>query len=565
MLETASPLDRARAALETHFGYPDFRPLQRRVIHAVLSGHDTLAILPTGGGKSICFQIPAVCRSGLTIVISPLIALMQDQVDAACERGMSAATLHSGMPVADQRAVRSRLEAGDPSLQLLYLSPERLNTLIKNTPDLLKPSLLAIDEAHCISEWGPDFRPTYRVLRRLRRALGWPQTVALTGSATPAVRADIIQTLGLGGGFPRRRLVTHLGSFDRANLWFGTVAVKDPRERLGTLLHLLRGKDRIALVYAPTRGMTEGIARKLRNAGYLAAPYHAGLPSDLRARTLADFLEDRLEVVVATSAFGMGIDKPNVRMVVHWQMPPTPEAYYQEAGRAGRDGRFARCVLLHHADDGDQARRMLQVTFPPRDLVEAIARDPARRRGVPENVLDSADRIARELGLPHRPGDWSRILRRRKEAEGRIRAMEEYARHPGCRRQKLLAWFGERVSSCSGCDRCRSVRPRVPVTGPDREVVDRVYQRLVAWREEVSRGGGLPVDSIVSDAALGGIAAACPVSRQALGQVEGVGPRILAKFGEQILRMCEEEGGGAGMGSSPPPARPPAAGRRPRP
>ncbi len=549
MLEVAPLLARARAALETHFGYPDFRPLQRRVIHAVLSGHDTLAILPTGGGKSICFQIPAVCRAGLTIVISPLIALMQDQVDTACERGMSAATLHSGMPVAEQRAVRSRLEAGDPTLQLLYLSPERLNTLIKKTPDLLKPSLLAIDEAHCISEWGPDFRPTYRVLRRLRRALGWPQTVALTGSATPAVRADIIQTLGLGTGFPRRRLVTHLGSFDRANLWFGAVAVKDPRERLGTLLQILGRADRIALVYAPTRGMTEGIARRLRHAGFLAAPYHAGLPPDLRARTLAAFLEDRLEVVVATSAFGMGIDKPNVRLVVHWQMPPTPEAYYQEAGRAGRDGRFARCVLLHHGDDGDQARRMLQVTFPPRDLVEAIARDPARRQGVPENVLDSADRIARELGLPGRSGDWSRITRRRKEAEGRIRAMEEYARHPGCRRQKLLAWFGERASSCSGCDRCRS--PGRGDTGPvsDQGSREGVYQRLLSWRRAISREGGLPVESILSDVALAGIAAACPRTRQALGQVDGVGPRVLAKFGEQILRICEGGEWEQGVGS----------------
>ena len=365
-------MPQARAALRRHFGYPDFRPAQAGVVRSVLTGRDTLAVLPTGAGKSVCFQVPAVVLGGLTLVVSPLISLMQDQVAAAGARGIPAAALTSGLSAEEQAAVWDRIEAG--ALRLLYLSPERLERTAGELRERgVRPALLAVDEAHCIAEWGHDFRPSYRRLGAARYRLGRPPVVALTGSATPAVRREITRSLGL----PADRVAVHLSSFDRTNLWFGVVPVAG-RDRLEALLLLLRGDDRMAIVYAPTRGLTESIARAVVTAGHRAAPYHAGLDRARRAAILDAFLDDRLDLVVATCAFGMGIDKPSVRLVVHWTLPPTPESYYQEAGRAGRDGEFARCVLLYHARDAELHRRQLDVTFPPARTLER--RGPIRQR-----------------------------------------------------------------------------------------------------------------------------------------------------------------------------------------
>ncbi len=334
-------LAHARDRLKHHFGYTDFRPAQRRVIQSVLGGRDALAVLPTGAGKSACFQIPALVLEGFTVVVSPLISLMQDQVQAAVARGMPAALLNSTLDRARQQSVLTALRDG--IIKLLYVSPERLDRLTEELRVLeLRPSLLAVDEAHCIAEWGHDFRPSYRTLCRARYRLGLPSTIALTGSATSEVRADIANSLGFG--VRRRRFDTHLASFDRPSLWFGVCPVKRDRDRLRLLRSVLDGEDRMAIVYAPTRNISEGITRGLVRSGYRAAAYHAGLSKDLRHRVLERFLDDRVEVVVATSAFGMGIDKPTVRLVVHWTMPPTMESYYQEAGRAGRDGGLSRCV-----------------------------------------------------------------------------------------------------------------------------------------------------------------------------------------------------------------------------
>ncbi|MGH7532181.1 MAG: RecQ family ATP-dependent DNA helicase, partial [Gemmatimonadales bacterium] len=323
----------ARAILQRHFGYPDLRLTQRRVVRSVLRGRDTLAILPTGGGKSLCFQIPALVLPRFTIVVSPLIALMQDQVAALARRGIPAAALNSTLKAEGQEAVLDAVAAGE--MKLLYTSPERLERL---TGDLdrrgLRPSLLAVDEAHCITEWGHDFRPGFRRLARLRWRLGAPPVVALTGSATPEVRADIAAALKLGAWGKPRGFDLHLGSFDRPNLWFGAIRVASRSARWNALLALLKRGDRMALVYAPTRNATEGLSRALVRAGIRAAPYHAGLTKTERALALERFLNDEVEVVVATSAFGMGIDKPDVRLVVHWTIPPTLESYYQEAGRA---------------------------------------------------------------------------------------------------------------------------------------------------------------------------------------------------------------------------------------
>jgi ATP-dependent DNA helicase RecQ len=307
-----------------------------------------------------------------------------------------------------------------------------------------------VDEAHCIVEWGHDFRPSYRELRRIRHLLGAPPCIALTGTATPAVRADIQQSLGF---LPDAREV--VGSFDRPNLRLEVVPVSGRDDRLARLIHLVRGTRGTAIVYAPTRGLVEGLTRVLREAGVIAAPYHAGMTPTERRETLGAFLDDAARVVVATCAFGMGIDKSGVRLVIHWTMPATPESYYQEAGRAGRDGAPARCVLFHHPSDAVLPRKQLETTFPPERLLEQIWRDSSLRARHPASVVAAADRLAAELRPDRGPVAWTAVRRRHREASRRIDAMVRYAsRTSRCRRRGLLAWFGEECSRCSGCDRC---------------------------------------------------------------------------------------------------------------
>ena len=420
----------ARDRLRHHFGFDDFRPLQTRVIEALEQGSDVLAVLPTGAGKSICFQVPAMLRPEPSIVVSPLISLMQDQVAAAVARGIPAAALNSTLSPKAQRELLDQVVQG--RVRLLYTSPERLGRLASDLAERsVRPGLLAVDEAHCISDWGADFRPAYRTLRKLRSRLGWPQVIALTGSATPAVRRHVSLALGLGRG---RGFSVVLGSFDRRNLWFGVARVRDERERLRALIATLMLQDALAIVYAPTRNLVEELARVLGNAGFRAAPYHAGLSASARRDVLTRFLTDELGVVVATCAFGMGIDKPNVRLVVHWTLPPTPEAYYQEAGRAGRDGGLARCILLYRPGDAALPRRQLDVTFPAEQLAEQVwngEQDPAR---LPANLRASLERLYRELSPGRRRIDWEPVRQRRRRAEERIAVMERYAKDRHCRR-----------------------------------------------------------------------------------------------------------------------------------
>jgi ATP-dependent DNA helicase RecQ len=438
----------ARAALLQHFDFPDFRPAQRRVIQSVLAGRDTLAVLPTGGGKSICFQVPALVLDGLTVVVSPLLSLMQDQVEAARRRGLAAAALNSAQEPGERRGVLQAIRQG--SLKLLYVSPERLERLAGGLSGLGAPvGLLAVDEAHCISEWGHDFRPSYRVLLAARVRLGRPPVVALTGSATPEVRRDIAVSLRLGGA---GKYDTHLDSFDRPNLWFGVERVASDKDRFRLLLAELAPRRGTAIVYAPTRRITEGLARSLHYAGFRSAAYHAGLDRERRQEVLHRFLAGNIDVVTATSAFGMGIDKPDVRVVVHWLIPPTPESYYQEAGRAGRDGEAARCVLLYGKGDAQLHRRQLDVTFPAERTVAAAWADPGALARLPANVRDSVERLRRELLPEAGTPVWGRVRQRRKRAAARIAAVERYATTSGCRRSELLRYFGETLHKCMGCD-----------------------------------------------------------------------------------------------------------------
>jgi ATP-dependent DNA helicase RecQ len=337
-------LDAARTILKERFGHARFRVHQLKVLGPLLAGRNVLAVLPTGAGKSLCYQVPALLGTGLTLVVSPLISLMQDQVGALRRRGIAAAYVNSQLDAGQRRAIVDAAVAG--RLALLYCAPERLASLTRRLSAAgTRVALLAIDEAHCITEWGNEFRPVYRRLGVFRSQLGRPATIALTGSATPAARADILHVLRMADA---EVVIT---SFDRPNLCFSVRRVRDDRERFATIRERVRDAAGASLIYAPTRRLTELITRALLRSSVRAAPYHAGLRANIRRRVLRAFLADHVRVIVATSAFGMGIDKPDVRQVLHWGPPPTLEAYYQEAGRGGRDGAAAECIVLWRRED----------------------------------------------------------------------------------------------------------------------------------------------------------------------------------------------------------------------
>jgi ATP-dependent DNA helicase RecQ len=343
-------LERARLILQERFGLERFRIHQLKVLGPLLSGRNVLAVLPTGAGKSLCYQVPALLGTGLTLVISPLISLMQDQVGALRRRGIAAAYLNGQLDADQRRIILDAATGEDRSLALLYCAPERLASLSRRLVATATPiTLLAVDEAHCITEWGNEFRPVYRRLGVFRSFLGRPPTIALTGSATPAARQDIIHVLRM----PDAEVV--VTSFDRRNLRFGVQRVRDDRERFAIIRARVRdapgGGGGASLIYTPTRRLTELVTRALLRTSVRAAPYHAGLSAAVRRRVLRAFLADQVRVIVATSAFGMGIDKPDVRQVLHWGPPHTLEAYYQEAGRAGRDGGPSECLILWRPED----------------------------------------------------------------------------------------------------------------------------------------------------------------------------------------------------------------------
>lgn len=391
-----------RDLLKQRFGYDEFRPHQEEVIRAVLAGRDTLAVMPTGGGKSLCYQIPALIMDGVALVVSPLIALMKDQVDALRANGIAAAFINSTIDPREIWRIQQAALRGD--VKILYAAPERLALAnFQEFLSALRVSLVAVDEAHCISEWGHDFRPDYRELSALRRSLPQVPFIALTATATAQVRADIIAQLGL------RSPAQFVAGFNRANLYYEVRPKSNSVDAIAGLLRKHPGES--AIIYCFSRKETEEIAEQLRDEGFSALPYHAGLADDARRRAQERFIRDEVPIITATIAFGMGIDKPDVRLVVHQTLPKSIEGYYQETGRAGRDGLPSDCVLLYSY--GDKIKQDFFI----------------------DRVEDEDERLA---------------------ARQKLAKVIDFCQLTACRRRYLLDYFGDASAApeCDGCDNC---------------------------------------------------------------------------------------------------------------
>lgn len=492
-------MDRKQQLLQEVFGYQGFRPGQQPIIDQLLFGGDAVGIMPTGAGKSVCYQLPALLLPGITIVVCPLISLMKDQVGALVQAGVRAAYLNSSLSDAQYRKALHNAKQG--LYKIIYVAPERLLTssfLSLCASQII--SMVCVDEVHCVSQWGQDFRPGYLDIPTfIQRLSVRPVVCAFTATATRQVRQDIISLLCL-----QNATVTVTG-FDRPNLYFGVQHTTDKYAALKD--YLLLHPDSCGIVYCLTRKTVEEVCSRLCDDGFAATSYHAGLPIETRQHSQDDFLYDRVQIMVATNAFGMGIDKSNVAFVVHYNMPKDIESYYQEAGRAGRDGNEADCLLLYSKRDVMTNRFLIEHSNARNDLTEEQAKQ----------------------------------LRERDE--DRLRQMTFYANTKGCLRASLLRYFGEQPPAhcghCSGClapkkstQQTASVENAMAPTG--------LYAELKKLRLKLARSAGVPPFAVFTDATLQKISTMLPKTEDDFLKVPGVGKIKCERYATAFLALVSQ-------------------------
>jgi ATP-dependent DNA helicase RecQ len=481
-------LDDALLCLRRHFGFNEFRAGQSEVIAAILAGKDAIVVMPTGSGKSLCYQLPALMLSGATLVVSPLIALMKDQVDALRSRDLPATFINSSIDPGEQRARIDGLRRGQ--FKLIYIAPERFRSgRFVEALQSVRVSLFAVDEAHCISTWGHDFRPDYLRLSGAIKALSGVQTLALTATATPYVRSDIIQQLGLN------KPQTFVSGFDRPNLSIDIVHTERLRQKIAHIKRLALTHNGSGIIYTTTRKAVEAVAIQLKENGLSVAAYHAGMSDSVRVKAQEDFMSGRAQMIVATNAFGMGIDKPDIRFVTHYQMPGSIEAYYQEIGRAGRDGLLSTCLLLFNYVDKNTHEFFIEGSYPAvetiQDVYDALVATGVRRIELSTHEIAISAGVSNELAvqsalyLLERAGHIERgaIMDNRKrvrtitmlddvaaklrvkpnEIAGRaglerrkLREMLRFCYSDRCYRAHILDYFGDRhhARQCGTCGNC---------------------------------------------------------------------------------------------------------------
>ena len=502
--------------LKHYFGHDQFREGQGALVEALLGGRDALGIMPTGAGKSVCYQVPALMLQGITLVISPLISLMADQVAALRSAGVPAAYLNSSLTPRQLELATQRAREGQ--YRIIYVAPERLETAsFIGFAQSAHIAMIAVDEAHCVSQWGQDFRPVYlRIADFVDQLPTRPVIGAFTATATERVRDDIIRLLRLW------EPVVATTGFDRPNLYFEVVK---PKNRYGALSAILSGKrGESGIVYCATRKTVEEVCEKLQADGFAAARYHAGLSDEERRANQEDFQYDRAQVMVATNAFGMGIDKSNVRFVIHYNMPRSMEAYYQEAGRAGRDGEPAECVLLYSAQDIITAKWMMNHSAPNDELT------PTEQKRV------------RQLELQ------------------RLNAMIDYCTVSGCLRRRILRYFGDTADEdCGACGHCTGGRygeaadiqrarrrrrgetamretPGIDASG----MKDDLFERLRAVRLELAKANRVPAYIICDDKTLSDMVRRKPRTKEGLLTVHGMGAVKVEKYGDAFLKAIRD-------------------------